>query len=98
MQNKSIPTPELNEKRVSCLDRDRGLAQIKLLSQLMDSAVEIPGLRTRIGLDAVLGLVPGIGVNRWYRRSGSRVCINLCIRVNTAIPEPGASDLTDGDA
>lgn len=27
----------------------------------MDSAVEIPALRTRVGLDAVLGLVPVVG-------------------------------------
>jgi hypothetical protein len=32
-----------------------------LLSKLMDSAVELPGLRTRIGLDAVLGVVPVVG-------------------------------------
>lgn len=31
------------------------------LTRLLDSAVEVPGLRTRVGLDAVLGLVPGIG-------------------------------------
>lgn len=31
------------------------------LTRLMDSAVEVPGLRTRVGLDAVLGIVPGLG-------------------------------------
>jgi hypothetical protein len=31
------------------------------LSRLMDAAVEVPALRTRVGLDALLGLVPGIG-------------------------------------
>jgi hypothetical protein len=47
------------------LDREarRRLARERLiaLSQLMDSAFEVPGLRTRIGLDAVLGLVPVAG-------------------------------------
>jgi hypothetical protein len=61
MQNKTISTPELIDKRLDLTEGDRGLAQIKLLSKLMDSAVEIPGLKTRIGLDAVLGLIPGVG-------------------------------------
>ena len=38
-----------------------GLTHVKLLARLMDSAVEIPGLRMRIGLDALLGLFPGLG-------------------------------------
>src|SRR5687767_260246 len=42
-----------NEKtRISRLDR---------LSQLLDSAFRIPGTDFRIGLDAVLGLIPGVG-------------------------------------
>ena len=61
MQNRTIPTPELIDKRVYRLEGDRSLAQITLLAKLMDSAVEIPGLKTRIGLDAVLGLIPGVG-------------------------------------
>jgi hypothetical protein len=31
------------------------------LAKLMDSVFKIPGLRTRVGLDALLGLVPGLG-------------------------------------
>jgi hypothetical protein len=41
--------------------REDSLARITLLAKLMDSAVVIPGLNRRIGLDAVLGLVPGVG-------------------------------------
>ncbi|MXQ11801.1 DUF4112 domain-containing protein [Microvirga makkahensis] len=41
--------------------REDSLARIALLAKLMDSAVVIPGLNRRIGLDAVLGLVPGVG-------------------------------------
>lgn len=42
-----------NEKtRISRLDR---------LSQLLDSAFRIPGTDFRIGLDAILGLIPGVG-------------------------------------
>ncbi len=32
-----------------------------VLTRLLDSAITVPGLRTRIGLDALLGLVPGVG-------------------------------------
>jgi ubiquinone biosynthesis protein UbiJ len=41
----------------------RQLARTRViaLARLMDSAVELPGLRTRVGLDAVLGLAPVVG-------------------------------------
>lgn len=34
---------------------------IERLSHWMDSAFEIPGLKWRFGLDAILGLIPGLG-------------------------------------
>ena len=37
------------------------LARLKRLSQLLDSAIGIPGTRYRLGLDPIVGLVPGIG-------------------------------------
>lgn len=40
---------------------DVRLARLKALARLMDSAFEIPGTRFRIGLDAIIGLVPGAG-------------------------------------
>lgn len=61
MPNKTVPNLELIDKRMKRPEEDRSLARITLLSKLMDSAVEIPGLKTRIGLDAVLGLIPGVG-------------------------------------
>ena len=41
--------------------REDSLARIGLLAKLLDSAFLIPGLNRRVGLDAVLGLVPGVG-------------------------------------
>lgn len=41
--------------------REDAIARITLVAKLMDSAFMIPGLNRRVGLDAVLGLVPGIG-------------------------------------
>lgn len=37
------------------------LAALKHVSRLLDSAFEVPGTRYRIGLDPIIGLVPGIG-------------------------------------
>ncbi len=36
-------------------------ADLDLLAQWMDSALEIPGIGVRFGLDAILGLIPGVG-------------------------------------
>jgi hypothetical protein len=41
--------------------REDAVARITLVANLMDSAFLVPGLNRRVGLDAVLGLVPGIG-------------------------------------
>ena len=41
--------------------RDAIVARLDALATLLDSAFVIPGTRVRIGLDAVIGLVPGIG-------------------------------------
>ena len=41
--------------------RADAIARVTMVAKLMDSAVLIPGLNRRVGLDAVLGLVPGIG-------------------------------------
>jgi hypothetical protein len=34
---------------------------VELLARLMDSVFWIPGMRVRFGLDAVIGLIPGLG-------------------------------------
>jgi hypothetical protein len=42
-------------------DRADTLARVETIANLMDSAVAIPGTRLRVGLDSLIGLVPGIG-------------------------------------
>lgn len=37
------------------------LARLAAFSRLMDDAFEIPGLKVRFGLDAILGIIPGVG-------------------------------------
>lgn len=39
----------------------RNLNRIRRISRLMDSAIRIPGIGYRIGLDPILGLIPGGG-------------------------------------
>lgn len=41
--------------------REASHRRLQRLAKLLDSAVVVPGLRLRIGADAVLGLIPGIG-------------------------------------
>ncbi|MBX9931515.1 MAG: DUF4112 domain-containing protein [Methylobacterium sp.] len=40
---------------------EAGLQRLEQLAHLMDAAFVIPGINRRVGLDAILGLVPGIG-------------------------------------
>lgn len=43
------------------LERLNTLNRIRKLSRLMDTAIRIPGTGFRIGLDPIIGLVPGAG-------------------------------------
>lgn len=40
---------------------DADLKRARALAKILDSAVGVPGTRLRIGLDAILGLIPGGG-------------------------------------
>jgi hypothetical protein len=40
---------------------EESLARLEALAKLMDGALVIPGTNTRIGLDGLIGLIPGIG-------------------------------------
>ena len=41
--------------------RARELALLRRLTQLLDSEFKIPGTQIRIGLDSIVGLIPGLG-------------------------------------
>jgi hypothetical protein len=41
--------------------RDETLNNVRAVARLMDTAVVIPGTNFRVGLDVILGLIPGIG-------------------------------------
>lgn len=40
---------------------DSRLDDVRVLARVLDSAVRVPGTGMRFGLDAVLGLIPGVG-------------------------------------
>lgn len=42
-------------------DRNAAITELEWLAKLMDSQFRIPGTNIRVGLDALIGLVPGIG-------------------------------------
>lgn len=42
-------------------DKARMMARLHALSQLLDNAFEIPLINYRIGIDALIGVIPGIG-------------------------------------
>jgi hypothetical protein len=50
------------DERIAALKRrDAAQQRLRHIATLLDSQVRVPGLGLRIGADAILGLVPGIG-------------------------------------
>lgn len=48
-------------ERTNNRDVDTTLARLDAISRVLDSAVRIPGTDVRVGLDALIGLVPVVG-------------------------------------
>lgn len=42
-------------------NKSSALQRVRLVSHLLDNAIPIPGTRFRVGLDPILGLLPGAG-------------------------------------
>ncbi len=67
-------SPVAQEQRAAAVRR-----RTERVSVLLDSAVRIPGTRWRFGLDALIGLVPGLGdvvgvvLSSWFLLEGARV-------------------------
>ncbi|HET6744412.1 MAG TPA: DUF4112 domain-containing protein [Candidatus Limnocylindria bacterium] len=47
--------------RIATREANPGIADAELLAWLLDNSIPIPGTGRRIGLDAVIGFVPGLG-------------------------------------
>jgi len=91
-------------------DADALLARARLLARLLDDAIPIPGTEWRIGIDPLLGLVPGLGdalgavLSTWLlvvaARLGAPPSVLARMGVNVAIDAlagaiPLAGDLFD---
>jgi hypothetical protein len=88
----------------------RRLERVERVATLLDNAIPIPGTRFRIGLDPLLGLVPGLGdalgalASAWIlveaARLGASRTVLLRMLYNIAIDTlvgavPGAGDFFD---
>jgi hypothetical protein len=59
VNNRSYPAFAFEISRPQ--SRAERIARIEWLSTLLDTAIVVPGTNIRFGLDALIGLVPGIG-------------------------------------
>lgn len=54
--------PPLETSRTNAAFSDpQALALVRAIAKLFDNAIPIPGTKYRIGLDALIGLIPGVG-------------------------------------
>jgi hypothetical protein len=58
---KASPTPVFEALKAAGPSQADAIARITALTKLLDNAFVIPGTSRRVGLDAIIGLVPGIG-------------------------------------
>ncbi|MDX2156163.1 MAG: DUF4112 domain-containing protein [Hyphomicrobiaceae bacterium] len=54
-------SPRRNLERLDMAEAEAAYARVEALARVMDSIVAIPGTNVRIGVDALLGLVPVVG-------------------------------------
>lgn len=47
--------------RIAGSGQDDAVRRMEFVAQLLDSAFVLPGTNRRVGIDAIIGLVPGIG-------------------------------------
>jgi hypothetical protein len=47
--------------RVTAASRRQALERLERLSRILDTAIRVPGLGIRFGVDGIIGLAPGIG-------------------------------------
>lgn len=65
-------------------ERDQELQGLRALTRLMDEALAVPGTRLRVGLDSLLGLIPGVGDVAGAAVSGYA----LLVAVRLGVPLP----------
>jgi hypothetical protein len=59
---RSIPTEGVFDFiKAAAPSSDAALRRLQTVANLLDSAFLIPGTKQRVGIDAVIGLIPGVG-------------------------------------
>jgi hypothetical protein len=59
---RSIPTEGVFDfMKAAAPSSDAALRRLQTVANLLDSAFLIPGTKQRVGIDAVIGLIPGVG-------------------------------------
>lgn len=62
MVARSIPTEGLFDFiKAAAPSEEAALKRLQTIANLLDSAFTIPGTKQRVGIDAIIGLVPGVG-------------------------------------
>lgn len=64
---------------------DTRLARARILARALDSAVGVPGTKFRVGLDPILGLVPGLGDLAGAALSGYIVLVGFQLGASRAV-------------
>ena len=62
MTTRTIPTDGLfNFMEAAVPSQEAAVRRLQTVANLLDSAFQIPGTNQRIGIDAIIGLIPGLG-------------------------------------
>lgn len=62
MAARAIPTEHLFDFiKVAAPSEDAAVRRLQTIANLLDSAFVIPGTKQRVGIDAIIGLIPGLG-------------------------------------
>lgn len=62
MPARSIPVEGIFDfAKAAAPSREDALRRMQFVANLLDTAFVIPGTKRRVGIDAIIGLVPGIG-------------------------------------
>ena len=59
--SRTNPRVEIENRGIIADDPANRLRRVRVLAQLLDNSITIPGTGRRIGLDPIVGLIPGIG-------------------------------------
>ena len=56
-----IPREQWTQTVTPTAAESADLVRLRSIARILDNAVELPGTKFRVGLDALLGLIPGVG-------------------------------------